>query len=180
MDLGIISMRYAKALLRFAEEQRQESQVYTEMQTLATSFARVPALQSALLNPVAGSAEKVRLLTVAACGKAEASAATTLFLQLVVRKGRADVMQFVAHSFCSIYRQTKHIINARLVVPTQVDDEVIARLRKMVEGKTNGNIQFEMEVNPEIEGGFILEYGTYRLDASLRTQISKLKRQLAK
>ena len=30
MDLGIISMRYAKALLRFAEEHNEDKQVYDE------------------------------------------------------------------------------------------------------------------------------------------------------
>lgn len=180
MDLGIISMRYAKALLRYAQENRQEEQVYTEMQTLVRTFQLCPALQNALLNPVMSSDEKVRLLTLASCGKGEASPTLVRFLRMVVKKERADVMLFMAHSYCTLYQKVKHLVKARLVVPTQVDDTVIARIRQIVEAKLHGDIQFEVEVQPEIEGGFILEYGTYQLDASLRSQMARLKRRLTR
>ena len=179
MDLGIISMRYAKALLRFSQENKEEEQVYAEMQDLAKPFQLCPTLQKALLNPTAGDEEKVRLLTVATCGEGTLTASSARFLQMVVKNRRADVMLFVANSFCTLYRKDKHLVKARLVVSTAVDDAVITRLRQMVESRQQGDIQFEMEVRPEIQGGFILEYGTYRLDASLRSQINKLKRQLA-
>lgn len=52
MDLGIISMRYAKALLTFAQELKEDEQVYAETTTLAEAFRLVPGLQQALLNPV--------------------------------------------------------------------------------------------------------------------------------
>lgn len=180
MDLGIISMRYAKALLKLACENGEDDKVYAEMQTLAASFNRVPTLQKALTNPVASAGEKERLLQLAICGQNSPSATSQAFIALIVKKKRTDVMMFVAHSFCSLYREKHHIIQARLVVPTEVEEKVVGQLRQVVERKSSGNIQFEMEVKPEIEGGFILEYGTYRLDASLRTQISKIKRQLTK
>lgn len=180
MDLGIISMRYAKALLRYAEENKQEEQVYAEMQTLSRTFHLCPALQNALLNPVMSSDEKVRLLTLASCGKSEPSSTLVRFLRMVVKNERADVMLFMAHSYCTLYQDAKHLVKARLVVATEVDDTVIARIRQIVEGKLHGDIQFEVEVQPEIEGGFILEYGTYQLDASLRSQMAKLKRRLTR
>ena len=42
MDLGVISVRYARALLKAATEQKQEQRVYEEMQTLANSFIQIP------------------------------------------------------------------------------------------------------------------------------------------
>lgn len=179
MDLGIISMRYAKALLRFAEENGQDAEVYAEMQTLSKSCLDVPALAQALLNPVTSEKEKQRLLTIAACGKAEPTKALARFLQLIIAKGRADVMQFVAQSYCSLYREEKHIIEAQLTLPAPADEKVVARLRAVIEAKTKGNIQFRTQIKPDIEGGFILQYGTYRLDASLRTQLDKIRRSLA-
>ena len=58
MDLGIISMRYAKALLRFAEEHKEDKQVYDETAQLAETYLTVPALQQAMLNPVLTDAQK--------------------------------------------------------------------------------------------------------------------------
>ena len=51
MDIGIISVRYAKALLQFALENKEEQTVYGEMKTLGETFRAVPALRQALITP---------------------------------------------------------------------------------------------------------------------------------
>ena len=53
-------------------------------------------------------------------------------------------------------------------------------MKQMVESNTNGTVEFETEVNPEIIGGFILEYDTYRLDASVQNQLRTVLTQLTK
>ena len=53
-------------------------------------------------------------------------------------------------------------------------------MRQMVERKTQGTVEFESEVNPDIIGGFILEYDTYRMDASVRSKLNTILTQLRK
>jgi F-type H+-transporting ATPase subunit delta len=50
----------------------------------------------------------------------------------------------------------------------------------MVELKTNGTVEFNTEVDPSIIGGFILEYDTYRLDASVKHKLQTILSQLKK
>ncbi len=178
MDLGIISMRYAKALLRFAEEHKEDKQVYDETAQLAETYLTVPALQQAMLNPVLTDAQKEKLLLTAACGKATPSASLAQFVKLVLKKQRADLMLFVAHSYGTLYRKQKHIIKGKLVVPTVIADSLISKMQQMVEAKSNCKVDFQVKVDAAIGGGFILEYDTFRLDASVRTQLAKLKREL--
>ncbi len=178
MDIGIISSRYAKTLLRFATENGEEQKVYEEMATLAESFRRVPALQQALLNPVLTAGQKESLLASAASGEHQPTASTHSFLKLVVANKRADLMTFVASTFIELFHREKHIIKGRLVVPAEVSEATAAKLRQMVEARTQSHVEFTTEVNPAIGGGFILEYDTYRLDASLRTQLAELRRNL--
>ena len=52
MYIGVISMRYAKALLAYADEKGTEDTVYEEAGILADSFSRIPELRQALDNPV--------------------------------------------------------------------------------------------------------------------------------
>jgi F-type H+-transporting ATPase subunit delta len=47
-------------------------------------------------------------------------------------------------------------------------------------GGVNGNIEFKTDVSPEIIGGFILEYDTYRMDASIKKQLDSIRTQLKK
>ena len=54
------------------------------------------------------------------------------------------------------------------------------KMRQMVESKTNGTVEFETEVNPEIIGGFILEYDSYRMDASVKSKLNSILTQLRK
>ena len=72
------------------------------------------------------------------------------------------------------------MFSGRLIVPSAIDAKVTNQMRNIIEKKvgTPVNIEFEVEEDPEILGGFILEYDTYRLDASLRTQFNQLRREL--
>ena len=42
MDIGVISVRYARALLKSATDAKIEADVYKEMQTMAKTYAEVP------------------------------------------------------------------------------------------------------------------------------------------
>ena len=53
-------------------------------------------------------------------------------------------------------------------------------MRQMVESKTNGTVEFETEVNPDIIGGFILEYDSYRMDASVKAKLNSILNTLKK
>lgn len=52
MAVGVISVRYARALLKCAMELNLEDQVYQEMITLADQYNHVPELRSTIDNPM--------------------------------------------------------------------------------------------------------------------------------
>jgi mannose/fructose/N-acetylgalactosamine-specific phosphotransferase system component IID len=69
MNTGVVSMRYAKALLAYADAQGKEDQVYEEVKTLADHYVTVPGLRRAVENPVLDIETKLQLLQEAAGGK---------------------------------------------------------------------------------------------------------------
>ena len=87
-------------------------------------------------------------------------------------------MQFIANSYITLYRRQKKLIRAKLSTATSVSSATEQKLRKLVESKTNGTVDFETEINPEIIGGFILEYDTYRLDMSVKSKLAAILSQL--
>ena len=178
MDIGIISTRYARALLKSTSGAELEKQVYQEMMTLAKSYAEVPALRQAIDNPMLAKEKKQQLLETAV-GEAP-SDLTKAFLALVLKENREPMMQFIALSYVSLYRQQKNIINGRLITATAVSPATEQKMRQMVESKTNGTVEFETEVNPDIIGGFILEYDTYRMDASVKSKLNNILNTLKK
>ena len=51
MDIGLISVRYALALLKGAQETNNETEVYNCMQSLFNAFLEVKPLREAMNNP---------------------------------------------------------------------------------------------------------------------------------
>ena len=176
MDIGVISVRYARALLKSATEQQLDDAVYQEMQLLAKSYIDVPQLRQTIDNPMLSKDKKEALLLTAVGG--EPTPLTRAFIALVLKEDREPVMQFIANSYVTLYRQQKNVIRGRLITAARVSPAT--EMRQMVESKTNGTVEFETEVNPDIIGGFILEYDTYRMDASVKAKLNSILTTLKK
>ena len=165
-------MRYARALLKSATDQKQEDAVYQEMMTVAKSYLDVPALRHTIDNPMLSKDKKEALLLVAAGEKP--CELTKAFIALVLKEDRENVMQFMANSYITLYRKQKNVIRGKLTTAARVSVETEQKMRQMVERKTNGTVEFETEVNPDIIGGFILEYDTFRMDASVKSKLNNI------
>ena len=178
MDIGVISVRYARALLKSATEQKLDEAVYQEMQLLAKSYIEVPLLRQTIDNPMLSKDKKEALLLTAVGG--QPTDLTRAFIALVLKEDREPVMQFIANSYVTLYRKQKNVIRGRLITAARVSPATEQKMRQMVESKTNGTVEFETEVNPDIIGGFILEYDTYRMDASVKSKLNNILQTLKK
>ena len=178
MDIGVISVRYARALLKSATDQKLEDKVYQEMLTLAKSYLDVPLLRHTIDNPMLSKDKKEMLLQTVSGEKI--SALTKSFIALVLKEDRENVIQFMANSYVTLYRQQKNVIRGKLTTAARVSAQTEQKMREMVESKTNGTVEFETEVNPDIIGGFILEYDTFRMDASVKSKLNSILTQLTK
>lgn len=179
MDIGIISVRYARALLKSALDQKLDAQVYQEMQLLAKSYVEVPELRHTIDNPMLGK-DKKEMLLLTALGGDGVSPLSKAFVALVLKEDRENMIQFMANSYVTLYRRQKNIIRGKLTTAVAVAPETEQKMRRMVEAKTQGTVEFETDVNPEIIGGFILEYDTYRMDASVKARLSTILSTLKK
>ena len=176
MDIGVISVRYARALLKSATDAKIEADVYKEMQTMAKTYTEVPQLRQTIDNPMLSKDTKQQLL-LTAVGERPCEL-TKAFISLVLKEDRENVMQFIANSYVTLYRQQKNVIRGRLITAAAVSPATEQKMRQMVESKTNGTVEFETEVNPDIIGGFILEYDTYRMDASVKSKLNSILQTL--
>ena len=173
MNTGVISVRYARALLKGATDSKIEDTVYQEMMQLAQSYINVPQLKQAIDNPMLSAENKKKLLITAAGGDS-LSVLTKTFIGLVLKEDRENMIQFMANSYVTLYRKQKNVIRGRLTTAVAVAPETEQKMRQMVERRTQGIVEFESEVNPDIVGGFIFDYDTYRMDASVKTRLNTI------
>ena len=111
-------MRYARALLKAAIGAKLEDTVYQEMMVLAKSYIDVPRLRFTIDNPMLPKEKKRELLAVALGGKP--SQLSLKFISLVLREDRESVLQFMAHSYITLYRQKNNIIRRKLTTAVAV------------------------------------------------------------
>ena len=179
MDIGVISVRYARALLKSATDAKIEDGVYQQMQLLAKSYVEVPQLRQTIDNPML-SKDKKEMLLVTAAGGEQASPLTKAFIALVLKEDRENMIQFMANSYVTLYRKQKNVIRGKLTTAVAVAPATEQKMRRMVESRTQGIVEFETEVTPDIIGGFILEYDTFRMDASVKSKLNSILNTLKK
>lgn len=175
MNTGVVSVRYAKALLAYAKAQKVEDQIYEEIKTLVAHYVDVPELRRAIENPVLDIERKYELLREASGGK-NVSEELMRFFSLVLDERREKFLQFMSWSYIDLYREDKKILMGKLT--TAVPSKRLEKhLVELVGSHTNRAVEMETHIDPNIIGGYVIELSGYRLDASVVNQLKRVKQQ---
>ena len=176
MNTGVVSRRYAKALLAYVKLAKKEDKVYEEVKALAHNFVGIADLRHAVENPVLDAQTKLKLLQKAAGGDG-VSKELMRFFTLVLGEKREKFLQFMTWSYIDLYREDKNILIGELT--TAVPSPKLADyLSKTMSKKMNGaRIQLETKVDPNLIGGYTIELAGCRLDASVANQLKRVEQQ---
>ncbi len=177
MDTGRISARYAKALYEYAAENKKEKEIYEQMKFISDVFFLTPALTKALDNPRISSNKKKELLLALADNKATFE--LVRFFDLIIERKRESNLYLMSLVYQDIYRKMKGIVIGKLTTAQSVDSQQELQMKKLVAEKTDSQeVDFLTDTAPDIIGGFILQIGSFQLDASLSTQLKRIKDSL--
>ena len=176
MNEGMISKRYAKAIYEYACDNKVENQVYDEMKRIAHAYKSEPKLGTALENPILSKKDRLSILISILDNKP--SEWMKNILEFVNAKERTSTLRMIALSYIDLYCKKKNIDTVQLVTATEPLQSTVDKMKLLVNKIKPGEIDFVTEVDPEIEGGFILFFDTYRLDASVRSQLNSIKKSL--
>lgn len=177
MNEGLIPRRYAKALYEFAVEKGDSKEIYRLMSTLADNFAKEASLQSVLSNPFIGATDKVKLLTTAAGAEKNASFAD--FMSLLSVNKRLDLARGIALAYLDIYRKTNNIHLVEVVTASELSLTDEKRLKSLIQSHLNdGTMEYTHRVDDDLVGGFVINIGSERLDASISNELKQLRLKL--
>ena len=175
MYIGIISIRYARALLTFANDTGQAPSVYPETLTLYRNVQEIGELRRLMDEPILTREEKLDILTKASGGNL--SDTMYKFLTLVLKNKREKFLMYILQSFIELYRKQEKIRVGKLTTAVPIAPEEVERIRRIVVDHAGGTAEFTTKVDPSIEGGFIFEINTYRLNASVADQMRRIRQQ---
>jgi F-type H+-transporting ATPase subunit delta len=159
----------------FANEAGVAAKVYQEALTLSESFRQVTELRRAMELPVMTRENKYKVLVQAAGG--EITNQMQKFLELVLTEKREKYLMGINLAFIDLYRKQEKIRVGKLTTAVPIAPEEVERIRQIVVQSAGGTAEFATQVDPSIEGGFIFEINTYRLNASVADQMRRIKQQ---
>ena len=175
MNTGVVSRRFAKALLDYATSNQNEEKVYGEAKVLAKNFFLLPDLMKAINNPMIAKDKKLNLLKEAAGGK-NVSENLMRFFDLVLKSRREQFLQLMVWSYIHLYREAKHIKKGTLTTAVP-SEKLVAHLEQQASIDTNSTVELDAIIDPNIIGGFIIELDGIRMNASIANQLNRIKQE---
>ena len=104
---------------------------------------------------------------------------TLKFLNILISKNRESYLSDIVSAFIAQYRKIRHISRITVTTATQLDAKSLAALEQKLEESTitDTNIEIFTAVDPNLVGGFILEFDDKIYDASVKHKLELLKKE---
>lgn len=172
----MISRRYARTLFMFASSRNALEKVYEESMLLSERLSGIPRLRNALANRMLAPERKLEAVEAFAGGSI--SGEFSRFLGLVIENKREQHLLTILWSFQDMARVEMKRPLARLVTAAEVDEDTLRFITDEISAKVNLSVTLETEVDPTLVGGYVLYWDTYRLDASVKGRLSRIREAL--
>ena len=178
MSAQRIASRYAKSLLDLAIERKELEHVLEDMQYVQGALESRD-LFLLIKSPIISGGKKKSIFR--RLFQDKLSKTTNAFFDIMIRKGRENILPEIAHSFVEQYREYKKISSVVLRTAVVLDDATIQAIKAKLSAsdKVMENIELEVKVDPSLLGGFVLEFEGRQYDSSLSAKLKDLRKQFS-
>ena len=171
-----VAHRYAKSLLDLAQERNEQDAVLADMELVLSTIRESKDLDLLLHSPVIKSDKKEKILE--AIFASRVSQLTIGFMRIMTSKGREATFEEIAEHYIHQIKINKGILTAEVITAAAADEatrkEIRERLNKL---NPSGSVEITESIDPELIGGFVLKVEDKMIDASIRSQLRKLRRE---
>ncbi len=168
------AIRYAKAVLSLATDNKSADVVNSDMKLITNTIAKSEDLNQMLQSPVVRSADKKAVLISVF---KNANVATTNLIDTLISNKRLSLLNDVAASYTQLYDQMRGTQVATVTTAIPLSDELKTKVLAKVKELTGKEAEVENIIDENILGGFILRVGDIQYNASIANKLDKLKRE---
>jgi len=168
-----IATRYAKSLIQLAQEKNVLEEVFTDIKSIDDALEASAELRQLFKSPIINAEKKLGIVEKLFKGKS--SDLVYQFVVLLVKKGRESNFHEIVNSFIDQYNTLKGVTPVKLITATKMDSGLVNTIVTNLKAKEFlKEVELTEEVDADLIGGFILQYGDKMIDSSVRRRLNEL------
>ena len=176
MDQSKINVRYAKAFFSLAKEKGLTEELQRDARLVSSVCNSISDFKVLIESPVISTSGKVKAIKSIFEGKVNPYSLN--FLVLITENRREKFIPGIFRDLEELYRKDQGIRTAVLSTAKPVEGELVEQIRKSLESEFGGKVEITQVVEENLIGGFVLRVDDNQYDASIATQLKKIKQEL--
>lgn len=168
------AIRYAKAILSLAVEQKSAEAVNLDMALIAKTISENEELDLVLRNAITKQQTKREILVKVF---PKLNGLTIKLLDVLVENNRVDIIAHVAQQYNTLYDEHTGKEKATVTTAVPMTNDLELKVMAKIKDLTSKAVELENIVDESIIGGFILRVGDIEYNASIANKLNKLKRE---
>ncbi len=177
MRKKIVAKRYAKSLVELAQEMGKVEKLFADMTGLQETSEYVPHFIDALSDeriPLGKRIDAVNRI----CKELGLWKCTCDTLLLLMKKNRIDLLPEIAPGVLNLIRLHKKMALACAQVADQtIAADVKTRVEQILTKLLGLSVQCEVSIDSSLFGGFALQVGDMKFDASIKGKLTRMKEE---
>ena len=167
---------YARSLFEVAREQGKLDELREQLAQFADALEANRQLAIFFFSPYFSTAEKEQGLERMLDGAEESF---MNFLRLLIEKHRMPVLFRIRHTYQRLWDEENKVLPVEITSAIELDSATTENLGTSIGERAGRKVTLAARVDPEIIGGLVVRVGNSILDASIRTRLEQLRRQVA-
>ena len=172
-----IAQVYARSLFEVAQEQDRLDEIREQLGEFADVLEENREFAVFFFSPYFSTQEKKEGLHRAVSG---AEAIFLNFLELLLENHRAPVIFRVRHGYDSLWEAHNRLLPVEVTSAVELDEQTVRGIGDRIAEQTGRKIELSSIVEPDILGGIVVRVGNQVLDASIRTRLDSLRKQVVR
>lgn len=174
MSVFKVASRYAKSLLDLVNENGKLEQSKADIELIAEVIRSNSELKAVLSNPIVKIDKKQNILKSLFAGKVGDEVLS--FLDIMVRKGRGELVYATTLEFIREYDELKGIVHAEVVSASPLSATNMESLKANIAAQINAQVVLTNTIDESLIGGFVVTVGDRQIDASIAGRLDNLER----
>jgi ATP synthase F1 delta subunit len=172
-----IAQVYARSLFEVAQEQDKLDVVRDQIGQFADALDGSRELQTFFFSPYFSTEEKKAGLDKALEGEDDV---VRNFLAVLIENHRMPALFRIRRELDAMWREVNKLLPVQVTSAVELDEAVTRQIGEEIGRQTGRKVELTATVDPDVLGGIVLRVGNSILDASIRTRLDRLRKQVAR